>query len=214
MQKSIADKKALIELWQGKLSKEVIDAFKRVPRESFVVPELVELAYEDCPLPLLRGKTISQPSTVLIMTALLDMQPEMQVLELGTGSGYQAAILAVLAGKTGQVITCEVIPELVQFSRQNLEREGITNVKVIECDGSRGLPEQGMFDRIILTCAAPDFPQPLINQLKEGGIIAGPLGSKQEQVLTVGKKNQGRLERSLHGQFVFLPLIGKFGFEE
>ena len=158
-----------------------IKAFKEVNREDFVPVELKNSAYEDIPLPLLRGKTISQPTTVMIMTHLLDLKKGEKVFEIGAGSGYQAAIIAKIVGPKGKVITTEVVPELVQFARENLRKAGIKNVQVLEEDGSKGMPKEAPFDKIIITAASKEFPHPLMEQLKLEGIIVGPVGNKYEQ---------------------------------
>ena len=211
-------KQQLEKFWKenGIVSSErVLEAFFEVPREEFVNPMLRAQAYDDTPLPLLRGKTISQPSTVMIMTQALEVEPGNIVFEIGSGSGYQTALLAKLVGPKGHVYTTEIIPELVKFARDNIRRCGLTNVTVTEADGSQGLPDKGPFDRIIITAASPNFPAPLVEQLKENGLIVGPVGQKDEQEMVRGtKEKDGKLGLEFLGQFLFTPLIGKFGFED
>ena len=167
------------------------------------------------PLPLLRGKTISQPTTVMIMTSLLELQIGEKVLEVGTGSGYQSAIIAKIIGDEGKVITTEVVPELVHFARENLKKAKIGNVKVYEDDGSKGMKDEAPFDKIIITAACREFPKPLLEQLKPNGIIVGPVGNQQEQEMVKGVKDKGgHLRLEFLGQFLFTPMYGKYGFED
>ncbi len=191
-----------------------IKAFKEVNRENFIPEQLRNEAYQDMPLPLMRGKTISQPTTVMIMTHALELEPGEKVFEIGTGSGYQAAILAKIVGSKGKVITTEVVPELVQFARQNLRKAKIDNVFVHEEDGSNGMPSEGTFDKIIITAACKEFPKPLLDQLKPEGIIVGPVGDRHEQEMVRGIKDKSsHLELEFLGPFLFTPMYGKYGFE-
>ena len=206
----------LIEFWMENFdfTEEEIEAFKDVRRENFVIDEMKDYSYEDAPLPLMRGKTISQPTTVMMMTSALEIRPGEKIFEIGTGSGYQAAILARLTGEKGKVITTEVIPELIEFSRVNFRKSGINNIEVFECDGSKGMENGAPFDKIIITAACRDFPQALINQLKIDGLIIAPVGNKDEQTMVRGRKlKNGRLELEFLGPFLFTPLYGEYGFE-
>ena len=142
------------------------------------------------------------------------LHPGNKVFEIGTGSGYQAAIIAKIVGPEGKVITTEVVPELVQLARENLKRAGIKNVQVLEEDGSNGMPKEAPFDKIIITAASKEFPHPLLEQLKPEGIIVGPVGNKFEQEMVRGYKDKkGKLGLEFFGPFLFTPLYGKFGFE-
>ena len=206
-------KNELINFWKENLPFRDIElnAFRAVKREDFIPKQLRFRAYEDNPLPLLRGKTISQPTTVMIMTTALELQPGEKVFEVGTGSGYQAAIISKIVDK---VITTEVIPELVGFARENFQKAGIKNVSVHEQDGSQGRTEEAPFDKIIITAACKEFPEPLLEQLKTGGIIVGPVGDRNEQELVKGiKREDGHLDLEFLGPFLFTPMYGKFGFE-
>ena len=166
------------------------------------------------PLPLLRGKTISQPTTVMIMTHALELEHDQKVFEIGTGSAYQAAIIAKIVGPKGKVISTEVVPELIQFAKQNLKKAKINNVVVHEEDGSNGMPSEAPFDRIIITAACKEFPRSLLQQLKPNGIIIGPVGNKYEQEMVRGiKDKEGHLELEFLGPFLFTPMYGKYGFE-
>jgi len=206
----------LIEFWRENFdfTEEEIIAFTKVKRENFVADNIKNYAYEDTPLPLTRGKTISQPTTVMIMTSALEINPGEKLFEVGTGSGYQAALLSKLVGDSGRVITTEVVPELVEFSRANFDKAEIKNIEVHECDGSKGMKDESPFDRIIITAACRDFPQALINQLKIGGLIIAPVGNKEEQTMIRGRKlENGRLELEFLGPFLFTPMYGEYGFE-
>lgn len=206
------NKKDLIDQWT-KLriitDKRILDAFKKVKREDFVVKEYLREAYEDVPLPILQLQTISQPTTVVIMLQALDVRPGMKVLEIGAGSGYNAALLSLLVGNKGKVYTTEIIPELADFAMNNLKK--FKNVEVHESDGSKGLPGFAPFDRIICTAAAEKIPKPLIEQLKDTGIIVIPVGPKYGQKVIKAVKIKGRLEEFSLGDFMFVPLIGEFG---
>jgi len=192
----------------------VLNAFREIERVHFVPEELRHLSYEDVPLMLLRGKTISQPTTVMIMTSALELSPGDKVFEVGTGSGYQAAIIAKIVGPEGKVISTEVIPELVSFARDNLRKAGIANVEVHEADASKGMESQAPFDRIIITAACREFPKELLGQLKADGIIVGPVGNRDEQSMVRAVKDKsGRFSHELLGPFMFTPMYGKYGFE-
>jgi len=207
----------LIDFWKQnfKFKEAELNAFREINRENFIVESLKNRAYEDVPLPLLRGKTISQPTTVMIMTSLLELQIGEKVLEVGAGSGYQSAIIAKIIGDKGKVITTEVVPELVHFARENLKKAKIGNVKVYEEDGSKGMKDEAPFDKIIITAACREFPKPLLEQLKPNGIIVGPVGSQQEQEMVKGIKDKdGHLRLEFLGQFLFTPMYGKYGFED
>ncbi|MFH1275910.1 MAG: protein-L-isoaspartate(D-aspartate) O-methyltransferase [Candidatus Woesearchaeota archaeon] len=206
-------KEQLVNFWKDKgIHDKVIEAFLHIPREFFVAPELYKLAYNDHPLPTIRGQSLSQPSTVVIMSQALDIKKGHNVLEIGSGVGYQASILSKLV-EHGEVTTTEIIPELVELSRKNLHQLGCTNVTVLETDGSRGVKEKAPFDRVIITAACPKIPEPIIEQIKEGGIIVAPVGDLNEQVMVKATKRGQRLEFEFLGNFMFVPLQGKYGFE-
>lgn len=213
----MVQKSALVKFWQDNFgfNEMELKAFQDVKREDFIPENLRNAAYEDMPLPLLRGKTISQPTTVMVMTHALELNQGEKVFEVGTGSGYQAAIIAKIVGPDGKVVTTEVVPELVHFAKQNLEKANIRNVSVYEEDGSNGMKNEAPFDKIIITAACREFPKPLIEQLKLEGIIVGPVGSsQQEQEMVRGVKDKnGHLELEFLGPFLFTPMYGKYGFE-
>ena len=209
-------KQELIKFWRENFSFKDIElkAFEEVKREDFIPDNLKDQAYDDMPLPILRGKTISQPSTVMMMTSALELNLGEKVFEVGTGSGYQAAIISKIVGPKGKIVTTEVLPELVTFARENFKKAGIKNVMVLEEDGSKGYKKEAPYDKIIITAAAREFPKELLEQLKIGGIIVGPVGNKNEQEMVRGRKDKkGKLELEFLGQFLFSPMYGKYGFE-
>lgn len=203
--------------WHHLHSGSVIKAFRKVDRQNFVPENLKESAYEDAPLHIGFNQTISAPSMVAIMTEKLDVKIGQKILEIGAGSGYQAAILSELVGKKGFVYTVERIKEVAEISRRNLKN--YKNVKVIVGDGTLGYEKEAPFDRIIVTAAAPQVPQPLIEQLKINGILAIPVGNflyGQDFVLVKKKKVNGKekIEEEFVCGCVFVPLIGKYGVKE
>ena len=204
-------KQALIESWQkrGLISDQtVLEAFRTIPREKFVPSGFESEAYCDAPLKIGCGQTISQPFTVLAMIELLNVAKTDKVLEIGAGSGYGAAILGQLAS---QVYAIEIVSELVKLAQGNLNQAKINNVEVIEWDGSRGYDRESPYDRIIVSAACSKIPRALIEQLGEGGIIVAPVGGSRSQVMTRGVKCKGSLQKSYFGNYVFVPLTGKFG---
>lgn len=206
-------KQALLNFWkESKLikSKKLLEAFKEVPRENFILPEYYNQAYADIPLPILSGQTISQPTTIMIMTQALEVEQKQKILEIGTGSGYQAAILSELVGKKGKVITTEIIPELVEFAKKNLKN--YKNVQVIKAEHEElGYEREKPYDRIIATAACPEIPEKLIEQLKPRGILVAPVGKFTQEMLVIKKEKQLKIENL--GSFVFVPLKGKYGFQ-
>lgn len=188
---------------------EVLRAMREVPREAFVPAEYHEQAYADGPLPIGEGQTISQPYIVALMTQLLKLTPECEVLEIGTGSGYQTAILARLARK---VYSIEKFEELSSRAQELLGGLGIDNVEFRIGDGSAGWPEPHTFDRIILTAATPDLPAPVVAQLVEGGSIVAPVGTGTSQMLVVAEKFRGKLVEQHVCGCRFVRLVGEHGF--
>jgi protein-L-isoaspartate(D-aspartate) O-methyltransferase len=186
----------------------VLNAFYKVPRHRFISREEQENAYSDFPLPIGENQTISQPFIVALMTESLGLSGEEKVLEIGTGSGYQTAILAELAK---EVFTVERIPELAQNAQNLLDELGYKNVRFKVGDGTLGWEEEAPFDRIVLTAYSPEIPKPLINQLKDEGKIILPLGDAFSQMLTLAQKKNGSLYYRDICACVFVPLIGKHG---
>ncbi len=191
------------------ISERVLDAMRRVPRHLFVPESEWKHAYADYPLPIGWGQTISAPHMVAIMCDLLDIRDGMKVLEIGAGSGYHAAVMAVLAG-SGHVYAVEVIEGLAEFARQNLKKAGITNVTVVTSDGSLGLPEYAPYDRINVACAAPDILDTLTAQLKKGGKLVIPVGRNFQELYLVTKVDG--LKKEAKGGVIFVPLVGEKGF--
>lgn len=185
----------------------VLAAMRRVPREQFVPDENRALAYGDHPLPIGHGQTISQPFIVALMTDLLDVQPGQRVLEVGTGCGYQAAVLAELGAA---VETIEIVPELARTARQTLAALNHGRVTVHVRDGHAGLPERAPFDRIIVTAAPSEVPPALLEQLASGGRLVMPVGSRHAQeLLVIDKDDNGRLHERRTLPVAFVPLTGK-----
>ncbi len=201
-------------------SRLVEEAMLSIPREHFVPPHLKEYAYVDTPLPIGCGQTISAPHMVAMMTEELRVEPGHRVLEIGTGSGYQASILAYIVSKEprGHVFTIERIPALAYRALRNIAKCGERirrYITVAVGDGTLGLPEFAPYDRIIVTAAAPSVPKPLIEQLKPGGIMVIPVGSRWEQSLQIIEKDpQGRIRVRNSIPCIFVPLIGEYGWRE
>ena len=186
--------------------KRVIEAMKRVPREAFVSQEHYHLAYEDRPLSIGFGQTISQPFIVALMAQALELRGDEKVLELGTGSGYEAAILAELAQK---VVTVECIPELAESARQVLDKLGYSNIEVHVAGRTLGWPEGALYDAIIVSAGAPTVPQVLLEQLAWNGRLVIPVGSQwQQELLRVTKLRKRNHIENLGGCY-FVPLIGE-----
>ena len=189
----------------------LLQAFREVPRHLFVPQSMQDMAYADGPLPIGQRQTISQPYIVALMTQLLELTGEERVLEVGTGSGYQAAILAKLAQK---VFSVERIPELAERAAQVLMDLELSNVEVVVCDGSMGLPAHAPYDAIIVTAAAPRVPEPLKDQLAPGGRLVLPVGGRDGQMLERWRQTPKRFERENIAPVAFVPLVGDHGWEE
>jgi protein-L-isoaspartate(D-aspartate) O-methyltransferase len=195
-------------------SRQVLDVMRKVPRHEFIPRQLWPWAYVDNALPIGNGQTISAPHMVGYMLEVLDLHPGQKVLEIGTGSGYHAGLVAELVSPGGQVISLERIPDLGDQARKTLERLGYgEQVKVIIADGTEGLPLEAPFDRILVTAGGPGVPPPLKDQLKEGGILVIPVGGRTYQQLTVVKREGGKFEERALGLVTFVPLIGQHGHE-
>jgi protein-L-isoaspartate(D-aspartate) O-methyltransferase len=184
----------------------VLHAMGTVPRHEFMPESVRAHAHDDFPLPIGYGQTISQPYIVAFMTEQLDPQPTDRVLEIGTGSGYQAAILS---GLVQEVYTIEIVEPLAQRAEADLKRLGYTNVFVRAGDGYKGWPEAAPFDAIIVTCAPEHVPQPLVDQLKEGGRMIIPVGPLSDQSLYLLQKKGGKVERRAVLPVRFVPMTGK-----
>jgi protein-L-isoaspartate(D-aspartate) O-methyltransferase len=195
--------------WTGRtaLSPRIAEALAKVKREAFVAPGSEPAAYENRPLPIGHGQTISQPFVVALMTELLDLQPDDRVLEVGTGSGYQAAVLSEVVDRVHSI---EVIPELAAHAAAALSNQGYANVELRTGDGGLGWPERAPFDAIIVTAAAPDVPPALLDQLRAGGRLAIPVGPRHgdQELLLITKDAAGNLLRRSVLPVAFVPLTG------
>jgi len=189
----------------------VLEVFRRLKREKFVPPEVQKDAYEDFPLPIGEGQTISQPYMVALMTQCLELRGEERVLEIGTGSGYQTAVLAELAK---EVYSVERINSLAQRTGKLLRKLGYTNIRILVANGTLGWEEFSPYDRILVTAGAKEVPQPLLSQLKEGGIMVIPVGDMYSQELEVIRKEEDSIKTETVEKCVFVPLIGMHGWKE
>jgi protein-L-isoaspartate(D-aspartate) O-methyltransferase len=196
---------------RGIRDERVLSAMRKVPRHLFVSEEVRYRAYDDMALPTGHGQTISQPYMVAIMTELLELRGGERVLEVGTGSGYQAAILAELAG---EVYTMERLKALSDRAEEILASLGYRNIQFMAGDGTLGWPEEAPFDRILVTAGAPRMPETLREQLVEGGIIVIPVGDYLSQRLVKGRKDRGKMDEQYHTPCVFVPLMGEYGWKE
>ena len=188
---------------RGISDERVLNAMNKVPREEFVPPDSRAGSYEDGPLPIGYGQTISQPYIVAFMTEQLRLKPSDRVLEIGTGSGYQAAILAELVS---EVYSIEIVEPLAKNAEATLQRLGYTNVRVKAGDGYKGWPEHAPFDAIIVTCAPDKVPQPLVDQLKDDGRMVIPVGDRFAQELYLLEKKNGQLKQSATLPVRFVPM--------
>ena len=206
------ERKAMVERQiasRGIHDRRVLAAMEEIPRHLFIPPPYDRAAYDDNPLPIGNGQTISQPYIVALMTELLHPKATDRMLEIGAGSGYQAAVLSRLIR---QLTTIERISHVATLARANLQAIGITNVTVIEGDGTLGYPENAPYDGIIITAATPEIPRPLIEQLADGGSLVAPVGGQDLQELVAIRKTHGSLTREFHGGVRFVPLIGEHGW--
>jgi len=190
---------------RGVRNAEVLQAMGRVPRHLFVPDDLRPFAYDDRPLPIGRGQTISQPYIVAYMTEVLQLAAAHSVLEIGTGSGYQAAVLADIVK---QVYSIEIVPDLASTARRALADSGYHNVEVRTGNGYMGWRERAPFDRIIVTAAPPDIPQSLVEQLAVGGIMVVPVGTSHQEIVVITKSASGATQkRTIEVRFV--PMVSK-----
>jgi protein-L-isoaspartate(D-aspartate) O-methyltransferase len=195
---------------RGIKDERVLEAMMEVPRHLFVPPERRDQAYADRPVALAHGQTISQPYVVALMTSALKLAGDEKVLEIGTGSGYQSAILGRLASR---VISVEVVPGLAESARFRLTELGYDNVEVILGNGSIGYSEGAPYDGIMMTAAAPELPTHLLEQLDAGGRLVGPVGSRYDQLLLYFERRGDDWERQVLGPVIFVLLTGKHGWQ-
>jgi protein-L-isoaspartate(D-aspartate) O-methyltransferase len=184
----------------------ILAAMDKVPRHQFIPADLRHRAYEDTPLPIGLGQTISQPFIVAFMTGQLNPRPTDRILEIGTGSGYQAAVLAELVK---EIYTIEIVEVLAQRAKADLQQLGYTNIQVRAGDGYQGWPEAAPFDAVIVTCAPEQVPQPLVDQLRDGGRMIIPVGPEWDQTLVLLRKAGGRLEEQAVLPVRFVPMTGQ-----
>jgi protein-L-isoaspartate(D-aspartate) O-methyltransferase len=196
---------------RGISSPRVIEAMRKVPRHTFVEEALKDQAYSDHPLPIGEKQTISQPYIVALMTEMLNLKGHEKVLEIGTGSGYQAAVLAEL---TDRVFTVERFPSLAYRANQILQKLGYTNVIVRVADGTLGWPDDAPFDGILVTAGAPKVPQPLVDQLAMGGRLVTPIGDRISQELLLVERVPEGIKKTNLGGVRFVDLVGKWGWGE
>jgi protein-L-isoaspartate(D-aspartate) O-methyltransferase len=194
---------------RGINSSRVLEAFQNVPRQLFISKSQAPQAYQDSPLPIGSGQTISQPYIVAYMTYKLELQGDEKVLEIGTGSGYQAAILAELAGEIHSVERHEI---LGNAAAKLLEDLGYKNIQVHLGDGTKGLPELAPFQAIMVTAAGPEVPQPLLDQLDDGGRLVIPVGGRSGQVLELYRREGDSIQKEELAPVAFVPLIGEHGW--
>ena len=195
---------------RGIRDERVLNAMRKVPRHLFVGEAMQDRAYDDMALSIGEGQTISQPYMVAVMTELLELRGNEKVLEVGTGSGYQAVILAEIAKI---VYTIERIADLAERAEEKFRSLGYKNIFVKAGDGTLGYPEQSPFDRIIITAGTPKIPDPLIEQLSDGGIAVAPVGDRFSQQLIKVRKSHGNISEEFSTPCVFVPLIGAYGWK-
>jgi protein-L-isoaspartate(D-aspartate) O-methyltransferase len=189
-------------------TKEIIDAFLKIDRKDFVKEEYTDQAYFDTPLPTLMGQTISQPYVVAFMLELIQPQKGQKILDIGFGSGWTTSLLAEIVGENGKVYGIEVVPEVFEFGKKNIEKYNFLQKGIVEVflmDGSKGFPEKAPFDRILVSAASKKIPEEMILQLKDGGILVIP---DFEGIWKV-KKINGKIEKEYHYGFIFVPLVEK-----
>ncbi len=206
------EREQMAERLMGRVNNRTISAMKSVPRELFVPADQRLRAYDDTPLPIGLGQTISSPDIVAEMCNLLDLQDGMNVLDIGGGSGYHAAVIANLVGPKGHVYSVERIHELAVQERENLKQAGVTNVVVIEGDGSLGLPKYAPYDRINAAACAPQIPEALKQQLKIGGKMILPAGKVVQALYLVTRTGEKRFVIDDEMRVAFVPLVGENGF--
>jgi len=184
----------------------VEEAIKKALRHNFVPKNQQTMAYKNLPLPIMENQTISQPAVVARMTEWLDIKEDNKILEIGSGSGWQSAILSNLVPR-GKVLTIERHKKLADFAKKNLEKMGIDNVTIIHGDGNLGFPQEAPFDRIMITAACNAIPPALLNQLKVGGLLIAPVGKNSQSLILVQKTVEGFKELKNQEGYIFVPLI-------
>jgi protein-L-isoaspartate(D-aspartate) O-methyltransferase len=210
----VAQLRAVARQTSMRVSEPVLQVIGRIPRERFVARDIRAQAYEDRAQPIGLGQTLSQPAMVAWMTTLLGLTGDESVLEIGTGSGYQTAVLAELLPR-GRVISIERLDMHARRARRRLHALGIDNVRVIAGDGSIGYAQEAPYDRVLVTAGAPQIPGTLIDQLAPGGILVAPIGTREmQELVTVHVAADGGHSVVNHGRCAFVPLVGAEGWEE
>lgn len=187
----------------------IIKAFQKIDRADFVLPQFKNQAYANYPLAILSGQTISQPATVAFMLELLSPANGQKILEVGSGSGWQTALLAKIAGPQGQIHALEINQPLLDFARANLEKYGFKNIFLRRGNGWQGLPETAPFDRIIVAAAAAEIPEALKEQLPIGGRLVLPVGESRQAIVLLIKKSASDFDQIVFPGFIFVPLVKK-----
>ncbi|MBL7100976.1 MAG: protein-L-isoaspartate(D-aspartate) O-methyltransferase [Nanoarchaeota archaeon] len=195
---------------EGIKDEKVLESFSKIPRHLFVPGEMISEAYLNIALPIGYEQTISQPYTIAVMLEALELKKGDKVLEIGTGSGYNAALISHIIGKKGKLFTTEIVPELAEEAKKKIFKLGFRNIKVIVVDGSLGYEKEKPYDKIIITAACREVPAPLIKQLKNNGILVAPVGHRYEQEMLRVKKVGKKLDVKKLGFFVFVPLKGAY----
>ncbi len=213
------ERKALVEKLRdyGYIKTEKVEnAMLKVPREEFIPPENRQYAYKDQPLPIGEGQTISAPHMVAMICETLRLEEGMKILEIGSGFGYNAAVVAELIGPEGHLFTTERIEGLAQMAEENLKRTGYDNVTVLHIDGTKGLKEEAPFDRIYATASAPKVPEPLKEQLKIGGRLLTPIGPQAyfQELICILREDEDKYKSHKLGGVAFVPMIGEHGWPE
>ncbi len=195
---------------KGIKDKKVLEAIKNIPRDKFVLDEFKNMAYEDQALPIVSSQSISQPFTAAFMLQNLNLKENDKVLEIGSGSGWNSALILFIT--KSKVFTIEFNKEVAEFARKNLEKARIKNVKIIVGDGNKGYEKEKPYDKIIVTAACSKIPFDLLSQLKNNGILLAPVGTLFEQDLIKIIKKDSEIKKESLGKFVFVPMKGKYGF--
>ena len=185
----------------------IIRAFKKIPRHLFIPKEYLSHAYADYPIPTMHGQTISQPYTVSIMIEALQPKKGNNILDVGTGSGWTACLLAYIVGKEGKVVTIDIYQDLIDFAKENIKKTKLKNIKIIHGDGKLGYAKNAPYDHVLINAACNEIPQPIINQTKTHGRIVAPVNTFLGQRMIVAEKvSKDKLKKKDLGAFVFVPL--------
>lgn len=207
----IAKERLISELrLEGIKGEKVLEAFSKIPRHIFVPEEMINESYLNIALPIGHGQTISQPYTIAVMLEALELKEGDKVLEVGTGSGYNAALISCIIGKKGRLFTTEIVPELAEEAKRKLSELGLKNVTIVVNDGSLGYDKEKFYDSIIVTAACRKIPPMLLKQLENNGVLVAPVGRLYEQEMLKVRKVGRKLDIKKLGFFVFVPLKGAF----